>query len=184
MLQPGGMTNGEVAELIEQIMLVEGYRLVPYERNPNIVTLLGTAQTGSVNPVRVITEPSQLSLETGVVTYIMKFQYLKPDEAQRIFTSVYGQLSSGGTITGVANASSLVVTEKAALIENLLKLKKEIDVPTAELGTDWVEVLYADVQELAVQLNEMFNSQGNQNQSAGVQRTNANRNPAAPGCLL
>ena len=181
MLQPGGMTNGEVAELIEQIMLVEGYRLVPYERNPNIVTLLGTAQTGSVNPVRVITEPSQLSLETGVVTYIMKFQYLKPDEAQRIFTSVYGQLSSGGTITGVANASSLVVTEKAALIENLLKLKKEIDVPTAELGTDWVEVLYADVQELAVQLNEMFNSQGNQNQSAGVQRTNANRNPAAPG---
>ncbi|MBK1833899.1 secretin N-terminal domain-containing protein [Roseibacillus ishigakijimensis] len=173
-LQGPGMTNQEVADLLEKFLMLEGYQLNPDLRNPNIVTLLGTNQPGgpatAAEPVRVVTEPSQLALEQGVVSYVMRFQYLKPEEAQRAFTQVFGQLRPGGTISEVRNASSLIITEKAALIQNLLKLKDEIDVPSARVGTEWVEVEYADVQELAEQLNEMFNAQQSNQQSARVQR--------------
>lgn len=184
-MQSGGMTNQEVAELLEQYLLLEGYQLNASLRNPNIVTLLGPNQQGgppnTVEPVRIVTEPAQLALETGVVSYVMKFQYLKPEEAQRAFTQVFGQFRPGGTIAEVRNASSLIITEKAPLIQALLKLKNEIDVPSAQVGTAWVEVQYADVQELADQLNEMFSSQTSQNQSAGVQRQQAANTPPIPG---
>ena len=116
-----------------------------------------------------------------MVAYVMKFQYLKPEEAQRAFTQIYGQFRPGGTIAEVRNASSLVITEKAALIQSLLKIKEEIDVPSAQVATAWVEIVYADVQELADQLNEMFNTQANSNQSAGVQRQPTANTPPIPG---
>ncbi len=184
-VQAGGLTNREVAELIEEFLLMEGYQLNPSTRNPNIVSMLGVNQPGgpanTVTPVKILTEPSQLALENGVVAYVMKFQYLKPEEAQRAFTQVYGQFRPGGTIAEVRNASSLIITEKAPLIQSLLKLKEEIDVPSAQVATAWVEIRYADVQELADQLNEMFNSQSSQNQSAGVQRQQAANTPPIPG---
>ncbi len=185
-VQAGGLTNSEVAQLLEEFLLIEGYQLNPSRRNPDIVTLLGVNQPGgpanTVTPVKLITDPARLALENGVVTYVMKFQYLKPEEAQRAFTQIYGQFRPGGTVVEVRNASSLVITEKAALIQSLVELKKEIDVPSAELATDWVEIQFADVQELADQLNQMFSSQQSSSQSAGVQRRQGNNAaPPIPG---
>lgn len=184
-VQAGGLSNREVAELLEEFLLIEGYQLRVSPRNPDIVTLLGVQQAGggattAVPPRRILTEPSQLALETGVVTYVMKFQYLKPEEAQRAFTTVFGQFLPGGTIAEVRNASSLIITEKAPMIQTLLQIKNEIDVPSAQVATDWVEVQFADVQELADQLNEMFNAQTSQSQSAGVQRQRQQTNNANP----
>ena len=185
-IQSGGMTNGEVAELLEKFLLMEGYQLNPDQRNPDIISFVAANQPGgpasTVEPIKVLTDSSQLALETGIVAYVMKFEYLKPEEAQRAFTQVYGQFRPGGTIAEVRNASSLIITEKAPLIQSLLKLKAEIDVPSAQVATDWVEVQYADVQELADQLNEMFNAQSTT--TAGVQRQQPNRpnnTPVIPG---
>ena len=182
-IQSGGLTNGEVAQLVEKFLLMEGFQLNADQRNPNIVSFVAASQPGgpasTVEPIKVLTDPSQLALETGIVAYVMKFQYLKPEEAQRAFTQVYGQFRPGGTIAEVTNASSLIITEKAPLIQSLLKLKNEIDVPSAQVATAWVEIIYADVQELADQLNEMFNAQTGGNQSAGVQRQQGSR-PATP----
>lgn len=184
-IQSGGLSNGEVAQLVEKFLLMEGYQLNPDQRNPDIVSFVAANQPGgpasTVEPIKVITEPSQLALETGVVAYVMKFQYLKPEEAQRAFTQVYGTFRPGGTIAEVTNASSLIITEKAPLIQSLLKLKEEIDVPSAQVATAWVEIVYADVQELADQLNEMFNSQASSSQSAGVQRQQGGNTPPIPG---
>ena len=184
-IQPGGLTNREVAELVEKFLLMEGFQLNTDQRNPNIVSFVAAQQPGgpasTVEPIKVLTDPAQLALEDGVVAYVMKFQYLKPEEAQRAFTQIYGQFRPGGTIAEVRNASSLVITEKAALIQSLLKIKKEIDVPSAQVATAWVEIIYADVQELADQLNEMFNTQTSSNQSAGVQRQASPNTPPIPG---
>ena len=183
-IQPGGLTNREVAQLVEKFLLMEGFQLNVDQRNPSIVSFVAVQQPGgpasTVEPIKVLTDPAQLALESGVVAYVMKFQYLKPEEAQRAFTQIYGQFRPGGTIAEVRNASSLVITEKAPLIQSLLKIKEQIDVPSAQVATAWVEITYADVQELADQLNEMFNSQTTSNQSAGVQRQQAAATPGTP----
>lgn len=188
-----GLTNRQVKEIIEKQINLEGYQLNPSLRNPDIVTLASASQPGpggspeSVEPVKVVYDAAQLALENGTVTYIMKFQYLKPDEAQQILTAVYGgQLSPGGTISVVPNASSLVITDRAELIQSLVKLKENVDVASAEFDTAWIEIEYADVQELAAQLTEMFGGDGGQSGAATtrVQRPNNNNNnntPPIPG---
>lgn len=183
-VQAAGLTNREAAELLEQTLLMEGLQINASNRNPNVVSLLAVTQPGGaasvVTPVRVIDDPANLALETGVVTYVMSFQFLKPEEAQRAFTQVYGQLRPGGTIAEVGNASSLIITEKASLIQTLLKIKEKIDVPSATVGTEWVDVRYADVEQLAEQLNGIFNAQASSEQSARVQRQ-GNNTPPIPG---
>jgi len=183
-VQSAGLKNREVATLIQEYLLMEGFQLNPSLRDPNIVSLLGVNQPGgpasTVRPVRVIDDPALLALETGVVTYVMTFQYLKPEEAQRAFTQVYGQFRPGGTVAEVSNASSLIITEKAELIQSLVRLKEKIDVPSAKVDVAWVGVKYADVQELTEQLNEMFNAQSSQNNSARVQRQGRGNGGATP----
>lgn len=183
-VQAPGLTNRDAAELLEQTLLIEGFQINPSNRNPNVVSLLAVSQPGGgasvVTPVRVIDDPANLALENGVVTYVMTFQYLNPEEAQRAFTQVYGQLRPGGTIAEVGNASSLIITEKATLIQSLLKIKEKIDVPSATVGTEWVEVRYADVQELSEQLNAIFSEQASSEQSARVQRQGAGAPPNTP----
>jgi type II secretion system protein D len=182
-VQPGGLTNREAANLLEQKLLMEGFQINPSARNPDVVSLLAVQQPGGVagvvTPVRVIDDPALLALENGVVTYVMTFQYLKPEEAQRAFTQVYGQFRPGGTVAEVGNASSLVITEKASLIQSLIDIKEKIDVPSATVSTEWVDIRYADVQELAEQLNEIFNAQQSTEQSARVQRQQASSQNAA-----
>ncbi|MDP0490459.1 MAG: secretin N-terminal domain-containing protein [Verrucomicrobiota bacterium JB023] len=188
-VQAPGLTNAEAARLLEETFLMEGYEITPSTRDGDIVKLVAATQPGGaasvVAPTPVVDNPASLSLHDGVVSYVMTFQYLKPEEAQRAFTQIFSQLRPGGTIAEVRNASSLIITEKAELIEKMVELKEKIDVPSAQVAHDFVEVQYADVVELAEILNEMFNTQSSSNQSARVQRaqqtTPAGNTPPIPG---
>jgi type II secretory pathway component GspD/PulD (secretin) len=103
----------------------------------------------------------------------MDLDYLKPDEAQRVFLQVVGQLGAFGSIT--TGASSVIITENTSLIRSFIDLQKVIDKPSTEVATRFITVKYADVTELATTLNELLGQQQTNSTSntAGVVRTQA-----------
>jgi len=183
-VQAPPLTYRQASRLLEEAFLMEGFQFTPSERDPGLVKLLAANNAGGpagvIQPPPVIDDPAELALTNGIVSYVMTFQFLKPVEAQRAFTQIFSQLRPGGTIAEVSNASSLIITEKAELIQKLVEIKEKIDVPSAQIATDFVEVRYADVQELADQLTSMFSSSSGQNQSARAQRQQTNT-PQIPG---
>jgi type II secretion system protein D len=72
----------------------------------------------------------------------------------------------------------VVITEKTSLIRRLIELKDEIDVSGA-VATRFIEVQYADVEELSETLNELLNTQQQGQRSAGLQRVGNNNAAAA-----
>lgn len=182
-VQKGPITYGEAAELLKIAALMEGFVFVPSDDIPNHDKLLYSqsivSPPGSNLPT--ITDPADLPADEMVVTYVMPLKHIKPDEVVRAFTSIVKQFGNYGSITAVPNAACVVITENTSLIRRLIDLQGVIDVPSQNVGTRFIKVQYADVQELSETLNEILNSQQQQQKSAGIQRVQSN---APPGINL
>lgn len=182
-VQKGPITYGDAAELLKIAALMEGFVFVPSDDIPNHDKLLYSqsivSPPGSNLPT--ITDPADLPADEMVVTYVMPLKHIKPDEVVRAFTSIVKQFGNYGSITAVPNAACVVITENTSLIRRLIDLQGVIDVPSQNVGTRFIKVQYTDVQELSETLNEILNSQQQQQKSAGIQRVQSN---APPGINL
>lgn len=182
---PGQMTYAQAARIIEKKLVMEGFELVPDDDDEGLVKLvLANSQTSGVKAlgapiIKNLQDLDKVSAD-GFVTYVMALQYLKPDDALRAFSAVVNQFGSAGTVAAVPNAGSVVISGNLPLVRMLVELKESIDVPSAQVGTKFVEVTYADVEDLADKLNEIFNNQRQTQQSARVQRTNTGSTPPIP----
>ncbi|GAA5484345.1 type II secretion system protein GspD [Haloferula sargassicola] len=181
-IQRAPMTYGQATLLLKAQALLSGFVFVP-DPNPGLTDhdILVTA-AGGTNPkgqgVEVILDPDELPDDDRVVSYVMNLKVIKPDEIQRVFTTIVGQFGAYGSITPIPNAGAVVITEKTSLIRRLIELQKEIDV-SSTVATRFIPVQYADVTELAETLNEILNTQQQEQRSTGVNRgANANNNNA------
>ncbi len=179
----GPLTNGEAARFLQLTLLAEGLAMMPIPEEPEIVRLIpsGPITAPGQVPKELYFDEFELPVEDQLVMYQMIFRYLKPEEALKVLQSAMGQLSASGTIAAVPNASSLIITESASLIRQMIKIQKAIDVPTP-VGEKWVEVTYGDVDEIAERMNEIYNEQGNTRQTTRTTRANTPPNPGTtPG---
>ncbi|MDC1206819.1 hypothetical protein N8Z81_04540, partial [Akkermansiaceae bacterium] len=158
--QKGPLTHAEVAQLLEITLLAEGIAILPDPLNPGIVRMASVGPGTGTNwtPLQYIDDPLALPLTDQIVTYRMQFRNLKPEDALRVFQQVLGQSTPSGSITAVTNASSLIIKENSSLIRQLIKIKEDIDI-ASEITESWVTIVYADVDEIAEQLNEIYNQQ-------------------------
>lgn len=172
MFQPGPLTNAEIASLLEKQLLMEGFALIASGANEvKLVISNGPVGPTDTGP-RLYGPEDELPEGDEFITYVMPLQFLKPDEALRAFQQVVGTLGPAGKVAAVPNAASVVINANSALVKALVALKNKIDVPSAQVSTKFVEVTFADVEELAERLNEIFNNQRTQGRStAGQQRT-------------
>lgn len=186
----GEMTNSQAATLIEKKLVMEGYELVQDRDDPYLMKLVLAAAPG--NGVKqlgnqVITDLDDYSGSAdGFLTYVMDLNYIKPDDALRAFQQVVQNYGTAGTVASVTNAGSVVISANLPLIRMLDDLKSKIDVPAAQVATKFVEVTYADVEDLATRLNEIFNEQRqSQQNTARLQRVNTGNptgaTPPIPG---
>jgi type II secretion system protein D len=184
-VQKGPITYGEAAQLLKIAALMEGFVFVPSDDIPNHDKLLYSQSVANPNDedLPFIIDAADLPAGEQVVTYVMPLKHIKPDEVVRAFTSIVKQFGNFGSITAVPNAASVIITENTSLIRRLIELQKVIDVPSQNVGTRFIKVQYADVQELSETLNEILNSQQQQSNSAGIQRVQGGA-PPVPGTNL
>jgi type II secretion system protein D len=179
-VQQGPITYGEAADLLKKAAVMEGFVFVPSGENHDLLVYSQSVAQPGGEALPTITDAADLPEGEQVVTYVMPLKNIKPDEVVRTFTAVVKQFGSYGSVAAVPNAASVIITEKSSLIRRLIELQDIIDVPKSDVGTKFIKVQYADVQELSEILNEILGSQQQQQQStAGVQRVQ-NGAPVAP----
>ncbi|MCW1920930.1 hypothetical protein OKA05_00090 [Luteolibacter arcticus] len=180
-VQQGPITYGEAAELLKIAAVLEGFVFIPSGENHDKLLYSQSVAQAPDEDLPFITDAADLPEGEQVVTYVMPLKHIKPDEVVRAFTAVVKQFGSYGSIAAVPNAASVIITENTSLIRRLIELQDVIDVPKSDVGTKFIKVQYADVQELSEILNEILNTQQQQQSTAGVQRVGgAPATPAAP----
>ena len=184
--QRGPLTNRQAASLLVKVLDMEGYVFVP--SGANEVKLLPKAQgSGANGPAElegIIDDVANIPKGDDYISYFMKLNFIKPEEAVRTFTQSIHGLGPGAKIAPVPNASAVLITGKAAFVRKLINQQKYIDVPTGNVATTWVSLKYADSEELATTLNEIMNTQQQRDTTAGVTKVgnvSGNAKPKVPG---
>ncbi|MGB2559800.1 MAG: secretin N-terminal domain-containing protein [Akkermansiaceae bacterium] len=182
--QRGPLTNRQAAALLVKVLDMEGYVFVP--SGVNEVKLLPKAQgSGANGPAEledIIDDVALIPPGDDYISYFMKLSFIKPEEAVRTFTQSIHGLGPGAKIAPIPNASAVLITGKATFVRKLINQQKFIDVPTGNVATAWVELKYADSEEVATTLNEIMNAEQQSKTTAGVTKLgNSGGQAPAPG---
>jgi len=153
------MPPEEAIEFIKGSLLLNGFAIIEKDEKTDVLI-----NASSKSPVGIKLDPriylTAEDLPDGdrIVTYVMKFDYVSPEDALRVF-QVVSRPNPYSTIAPVANVNAIVVTDNVPLVRTLIRLKEEIDVPGTGVTPESIPLIRADAQEVASSLNEILQSQ-------------------------
>ncbi len=178
--------NDKAAQIaaVEKAAALNNLVFIP--SGPNEVKLMVVSAGDKGSAIPLVVNADDLPDGDNLVSYVMKLSYIRPEEAQRMFSQMT-VLHPYGKITVVENASALVIKETSSLIKMFIELKTQIDVPSSTLDRKWFDLVNADAELVAEKLTAITQAQ-REDQSparsarAGTPQTNNNSgNNRPPG---
>jgi general secretion pathway protein D len=142
------MPKSEAIRFIEAVLLLNGVSFVPAEDNTVKVLNITGGKNPRMEAVPLIASASQLPKGEQVVSYFMPLRYLSAQEAQTVFQAQMIMNAYSGLVP-VQNAQALILTEKASVLRQLIKLQELIDVPPAKVTSEFVQLERADAERVA-----------------------------------
>lgn len=176
----------EAVRIIEINLLLNGFTLVPAE-GTNIVKVVGSGKNPRSAAIPIISDELLIPESEQVITYLAKLRYADPTEVQQMLTTYVAPAPGGYTnITALPKSQALLITENSATIRGVLRILHTIDVPPAEVISEFIALERADASDILEKLTAIFEKQ--QSSTTGTPRaaqrqaatTNAGANGAPP----
>ena len=179
------MSKEEALEFIKGSLLLNGFAIIDKDEKTDVlINAAGKSPVGIKLDPRVYVDIADLPPGDRLVTYVMKFNYISPEDALRVF-QVVARPSPYSTIAPVANVNAIVITDNVPLVRALVMLKEQIDVPGIGVTTEAISLVRADAQEVAASLNEILQAQSSGRSGSSTARPNVVISPQgrtpAPG---
>ena len=179
------MSKEEALEFIKGSLLLNGFAIIEKDAKTDVlINAAGKSPVGIKLDPRVYVDAADLPPGDRLVTYVMKFDYISPEDALRVF-QVVARPSPYSTIAPVANVNAVVITDNVPLVRALVMLKDQIDVPGIGVTTEAISLVRADAQEVAASLNEILQAQSSGRSGSTTARPNVVISPQgrtpAPG---
>ncbi len=174
---PTPIPRDEAVRIIETSLLLNGFSLVP--SGGNIVKVISPAKNPRSTGVPIFSDLDQLPDNDRVVTFLFKLRYADPVELAQVLQTGYIAPSMYTSLVPLPKASALLVTESTAIIRGLESIISQIDVPPAEVVSEFIVLERADVKDVIEKLEKIFEKQPSQAGGAGVNRVAQAVNPAA-----
>jgi general secretion pathway protein D len=149
------VSREEAIRIIEMNLSLNGFSLVPAEGD--IIEVVGTGKNPRAASVPVISDDSEIPPGDQVVSYLFKLRYADAVELQQALTQY---LSGAGTnpapILALPKSGSLLVTQNCGIIRRLVKIVDQIDVPPAEVVSEFIKLERADASKVVDLLKDIF----------------------------
>ena len=149
------VSREEAIRIIEMNLSLNGFSLVPAEGD--IIEVVGTGKNPRAASVPVISDESEIPPGDQVVSYLFKLRYADAIELQQALTQY---LSGAGTnpapILALPKSGSLLVTQNCGIIRRLVKIVDQVDVPPAEVVSEFIKLERADASKVVDLLKDIF----------------------------
>src|SRR5438552_2880504 len=134
---------------------LNGFSLVPAEGD--IIEVVGTGKNPRAASVPVISDESEIPAGDQVISYLFKLRYADAIELQQALTQY---LSGAGTnpapILALPKSGSLLVTQNSGIVRRLVKIVDQIDIPPAEVVSEFIKLERADASKVVELLKDIF----------------------------
>ena len=149
------VSREEAIRIIEMNLSLNGFSLVPAEGD--IIEVVGTGKNPRAASVPVISDESEIPAGDQVISYLFKLRYADAIELQQALTQY---LSGAGTnpapILALPKSGSLLVTQNSGIVRRLVKIVDQIDIPPAEVVSEFIKLERADASKVVELLKDIF----------------------------
>lgn len=169
----GEIPNGEAMRLIESVLMLNGYAMVPADDNSIKIINAASGKNPRSEGLNVYANLADLPKGDQVVTYFMQFQNIGAQEALSIFQAQI-PAHPWGYFVAVPHAQAIIVTENAYTIRQMARIKELIDIPSAKLVSRFVVLQRADAERVADTITKLIETRKSKSQETAP----APQNPA------
>ena len=162
---PKPVTPDEAVRIIEMNLLLNGYSLVPAEGD--IVKVIGTGKNPRTAGVPIISDEADIPEGDHVISYLFKLRYADPQELQQVLGQYLSPPQPYTSFLALPKSSSILVTENSSVIRTLVKIIDQIDIPPAEVVSEFIKLERADASKVVDMLKDIF-EKGNQPAGGGA----------------
>lgn len=146
----------EAQRIIEIALLINGFTLVPTE-DPKIVKVVGLNKNPKNAGIPMFSDLSQLPEGEQVVTYLHKLRFADPVElAQTLGQAIPPNPVYGASLVPLPKSQALLITENTVIIRGIVRLIREIDLPPAEVISEFITLERADAKDVLEKLEKIF----------------------------
>jgi general secretion pathway protein D len=151
---PGEVPRSEAIRLIEASLLLNGYTFVPVDERT--MKILGPSKGPRAEGVPIYSSAFMLPESDQVVSYFMKLSYLAPQEAAQLFQMFVSPPKPYTAFLPVPNVQAVLITESAPIVRQLVSLQAMVDVPPAQVMTEFIELKRADAERVVELLQSLL----------------------------
>jgi type II secretion system protein D len=166
----------EAIKIIEMNLLLNGYSLIPSE-NGDIVKVIGTGKNPRTTGVPLISDESEIPSGDHVISYLFKLRYADPQELQQALGQYLSPPQPYTSFLALPKAGAILVTENSSVIRTLARIIDQVDVPPAEVVSEFIKLERADASKVCDMLRDIFEKG---DKSSGPGATVRGVRPGAP----
>jgi general secretion pathway protein D len=152
---PKDVPRDEAIKIIEMNLLLNGYSLVP-SQDPDIVKVIGTGKNPRTTGVPIISDESDIPDGDHVISYLFKLRYADPQELQQALGQYLSPPQPYTSFLALPKAGAILVTENSSVIRTLAKIIDQVDVPPAEVVSEFIKLERADASKVCDMLKDIF----------------------------
>ena len=144
----------EAIRIIEMSLSLNGYSLVPAEEN--LMEVLGVGKNPRSASVPIISDPADLPAGDQTVSFLFKLRYADPTELQQVLAQYFAGPGGVASILVLPKSGSIIVTQSSSVIRRVAAIVEQIDVPPAEVVSEFIKLQRADAQKVVDMLKDVF----------------------------
>ncbi len=145
----------EAIKIIEMNLLLNGYSLIPAE-DTDIVKVIGTGKNPRTTGVPIVSDETEIPDGDHVISYLFKLRYADPTELQQALGQYLSPPQPYTSFLALPKAGAILVTENSSVIRTLARIINQVDVPPAEVVSEFIKLERADASKVVEMLNTVF----------------------------
>lgn len=149
----------EAIKIIEINLLLNKYSLVP--AGGDLVKVIGTGQNPRTAGVPIISDEDLIPIGDHVISFLFKLRFADPTELQQVLGQYLSPPQAYTSFLALPKSSSILVTENSSVIRSLVNIINQVDIPPAEVVSEFIKLERADASKVVEMLREVFD-RGNQ----------------------
>jgi len=150
---------------------MNGFSLVPSE--DDIVKVIGTGKNPRTAGVPIISDESEIPEDGRVISFLFKLRYADAQELQQVLGQYLSPPQPYTSFLALPKAGAILVTENSSVIRMLSRIIDQVDIPPAEVVSEFIKLERADASKVVDMLKDVFEKGQGQQGPTGV--------PSAPG---
>jgi len=148
----------EAIKIIEMNLLMNGYSLVP--AGDDIVKVIGTGRSPRNAGIPLISDEADIPDGEHVISFLFKLRFADPVELQQVLGQYLSPPQAYTSFLALPKAGSLLITENSSVIRTLIRIVDQIDVPPAQVVSEFIKLERADATKVVEMLKEVFDKGG------------------------